>query len=106
MVFRGNALLGFELLHQVDHLNIFMYPEPCLIFRRLYVSPESRGQGYANHLLQDSLQAACMLGIPLAWQTNIVNFTAVQWLARQGIEPQGQVTRDDRTDYVYMVSGY
>lgn len=98
-----DVLAGFALLHLVDHLNIFLYPEPCLIFRRLYVSPELRGQGFAHHLLQEALAAASTLAVPLAWQTNILNTTAVSWLDRQGIEPKGQVTRGDRTDHVYLI---
>lgn len=95
-------LCGFAVAYTADGLNPFMYREPCVILRRLFVEPQQRGRGLGAELLRRTFAAAEAL--PVAWQTSEDNKLALRWFHGLGIAPMGAITRGDRTDHIFWVA--
>lgn len=84
-------ICGFAVAYKSGGLNPFMYNEPCVILRRLFVDPDRRGRGLGFQLLSRTVATA--EGQPVAWQTSERNHSALRWFARLGLEPVGLITR-------------
>jgi GNAT superfamily N-acetyltransferase len=98
----SRRLVGFALAYPGFGLNPFLYPDECVILRRLIVSPDHRRQGVGATLLREVFARASPRAV--AWQTSVKNAAALSWFDRMSLSPKGEISRGDSRDCIYWIA--